>query len=151
VTTNPKAKVVRAVAFINGSTAVAGDVADVKAALGRSTTANSIDPALAAEVNTLSTNNDAWIASSVGPPGRKLQALQAIQSFEGGVMFGANVAGTGQAVANSPQTMWQYTDGVQGPPPYDVAGVGRCDRDKFNGTEADLAMFWQGRPPANIS
>jgi hypothetical protein len=113
VTTNPKAKVVRAVAFINGSIAVAGDVADVKAALDRSTTANSIDSALAAEVNTLSTNNDAWIASSVGPPGRKLQALQAIQSFGGGVMFGANVVGTGQAVANSPQNAAALANVIQ--------------------------------------
>jgi hypothetical protein len=113
VTTNPKAKVVRAVAFINNSVAVAGDVSDVEAALDRSTTANSIDPALAAEVNTLSTNNDAWIASSVGPPARKLQALQAIQSFEAGVMFGANAVGTGQAVANSPQNAAALANVIQ--------------------------------------
>jgi hypothetical protein len=103
VTTNPQAKVVRAVAFIGVSIALTGDVTDVKAALDRSTTVNSIDPALAAEVNTLSANNDVWVASLVGLPGRKMQALQAIQSFNGGLKFGANVTGNAQAVANSPQ------------------------------------------------
>jgi lysozyme len=38
-------------------------------------------------------------------------------------------------------TMWQYTDGAFGPEPHDVAGV-HFDRDKFNGTEAELRDFW---------
>lgn len=40
-------------------------------------------------------------------------------------------------------TMWQYTDGAQGLPPYEVPGIGRCDRDKFSGTSDELAAFWQ--------
>jgi lysozyme len=40
-------------------------------------------------------------------------------------------------------TMWQYTDGALGPEPHVVTGVGRCDRDKFNGTEAELQAFWR--------
>jgi lysozyme len=39
-------------------------------------------------------------------------------------------------------TLWQYTDGAIGPDPHQVAGIGRCDRDKFNGTESDLKTFW---------
>ena len=39
-------------------------------------------------------------------------------------------------------TMWQYTDGAMGRPPHEVPGIGRCDRDMFNGTEADLRSFW---------
>jgi lysozyme len=39
-------------------------------------------------------------------------------------------------------TMWQYTDGVVGPEPHEVAGVGHCDRDFFNGTADDLQAFW---------
>ena len=39
-------------------------------------------------------------------------------------------------------TMWQYTDGGLGPEPHAVAGVGRCDRDKFQGTEEELRTFW---------
>jgi lysozyme len=45
--------------------------------------------------------------------------------------------------ANWPRwTFWQYTDGGLGPEPHSVAGVGRCDRDRFNGTEAELRAFW---------
>ena len=40
-------------------------------------------------------------------------------------------------------TMWQYTDGAIGMDPHSVAGVGRCDRDTFNGSLDDLAAFWQ--------
>jgi lysozyme len=39
-------------------------------------------------------------------------------------------------------TMWQYTDGAAGPEPHTVDGVGRCDRDHFNGTAAQLSTFW---------
>jgi lysozyme len=48
-------------------------------------------------------------------------------------------------------TMWQYTDGAQGPGPYQVAGIGRCDRDKFNGTAAELTTFWRRGVPTNIT
>jgi lysozyme len=39
-------------------------------------------------------------------------------------------------------TMWQYTDGAAGNPPYEVPGIGRCDRDMFAGDEAALKLFW---------
>ncbi|HEX6465187.1 MAG TPA: glycoside hydrolase family 25 protein [Vicinamibacterales bacterium] len=39
-------------------------------------------------------------------------------------------------------TMWQYTDGGQGPAPHDVPGIGRCDRDRFNGPLASLKLLW---------
>lgn len=39
-------------------------------------------------------------------------------------------------------TLWQYTDGAVGPEPHTVPGLGRCDRDKFNGTEAQLRKLW---------
>jgi lysozyme len=39
-------------------------------------------------------------------------------------------------------TIWQYTDGAAGPEPHTVDGVGRCDRDHFNGTAAQLKTFW---------
>jgi len=39
-------------------------------------------------------------------------------------------------------TMWQYTDGAFGPEPHKVNGVGRCDRDKFNGSEQQLRQLW---------
>ncbi len=39
--------------------------------------------------------------------------------------------------------LWQYTDGQQGPEPHEVKGIGRCDRDKFNGDEAALRKLWR--------
>jgi lysozyme len=44
-------------------------------------------------------------------------------------------------------TMWQYTDGAMGPDPHTVPGIGRCDRDKFNGQEAQLRALWKGVVP----
>jgi GH25 family lysozyme M1 (1,4-beta-N-acetylmuramidase) len=39
-------------------------------------------------------------------------------------------------------TFWQYTDGVHGSVPRSVDGVGRCDRNKFNGSLAQLKRLW---------
>jgi lysozyme len=41
-------------------------------------------------------------------------------------------------------TFWQYTDGAIGPTPHGMAGIGTCDRDKFNGAKAALRTFWGG-------
>jgi lysozyme len=45
-------------------------------------------------------------------------------------------------------TMWQYTDGAAGPEPHQVAGIGRCDRNQFAGTEQQLRRFWTGAESA---
>jgi lysozyme len=39
-------------------------------------------------------------------------------------------------------TMWQYTDGGAGLPPYEVPGIGRCDRNHFNGDLDALKKLW---------
>jgi lysozyme len=42
-------------------------------------------------------------------------------------------------------TLWQYTDGGNGPQPHTVKGVGgagRCDRDKFNGDADGLKRLF---------
>ena len=39
-------------------------------------------------------------------------------------------------------TLWQYTDGGVGPEPHQVKGIGRCDRDTFNGSLAELKNLW---------
>lgn len=39
-------------------------------------------------------------------------------------------------------TLWQYTDGVMGPEPHHVAGVGFCDRNQFNGSSKGLGRLW---------
>lgn len=51
-------------------------------------------------------------------------------------------------------TLWQYTDGQLGSGPYSVAGIGTCDRDKFNGPLVQLRKLWgykemgDGAPPS---
>jgi lysozyme len=50
---------------------------------------------------------------------------------------------TPKVPANWPTwTMWQYTDGVNGPAPHSIPGIGNCDRDQFNGALNDLARLW---------
>lgn len=39
-------------------------------------------------------------------------------------------------------TMWQHTDGHHGVLPVPVPGIGRCDRETFNGSAGELAAFW---------
>lgn len=43
-------------------------------------------------------------------------------------------------------TMWQYTDGTAGPEPHWVKGIGRCDRNKFNGSIEQLKQLWDFDP-----
>ena len=39
-------------------------------------------------------------------------------------------------------TLWQYTDGNDGPDPKTVDGIGRCDRNIFKGSVDDLKKEW---------
>lgn len=43
-------------------------------------------------------------------------------------------------------TMWQYTDGANGPQPHSVPGAGLCDRDQFNGDLRGLRALWGVAP-----
>jgi len=44
--------------------------------------------------------------------------------------------------------MWQYTDGTAGPDKYGkiVPGIGKCDRDLFNGDVTGLCKLWNVKP-----
>lgn len=44
-------------------------------------------------------------------------------------------------------TLWQYTDGVNGPGPHTVDGIGPCDRDQFNGSLDGLRRLWNSPVP----
>jgi hypothetical protein len=103
-------------AFLDSTLVVAGDLANVKAAIDRRAGGPTIPAALAAQVNQLSSTQDAWALSTVPPStlkppaavppaaGHDMQnALQKIQSASGGVKFGAVVVVTGQALASTPQ------------------------------------------------
>jgi lysozyme len=41
--------------------------------------------------------------------------------------------------------LWQFTDGTSGPQPHTTAGL-PCDRDTYNGSQADLLANWPLRP-----
>jgi len=48
-------------------------------------------------------------------------------------------------------TLWQYTDGASGPEPHVVAGLGRCDRSRYDGTEVQLRRAWPFSGPAKVA
>jgi len=119
-------KIQHAVAFVGTSVAIAGDVTSVKAALDRASAVNSINPALATQVQALSTSQDAWTVSLAslgslmpgaqvkdGPAAQSLQLVRNIQSSSGGVKFGTNIDLTGQAVADTPQNATALADIVR--------------------------------------
>lgn len=110
--TSSNAKDLSAVAFLNGTIAVAGDVASVKSALDRKNAPQSIDPALLTQVTSLSSTQDAWTISMaslaslfpVDPAtdakglSQQLALFKNIQQSSGGVKFGSDVKVTAQAV-----------------------------------------------------
>jgi hypothetical protein len=100
-------------AFLSGTIAVAGDVASVKAAIGRQTAPSTLPPALLAAVNQLSSTEDAWGFSEVPPPAIKPPAnsnlptvpstvFQNIQQSSGGVKFGSPVTLNAQFLLDTP-------------------------------------------------
>lgn len=124
-----------AIAFMGSTIAVLGDVASVKAAIDRSSGANSINPALATQVQNLSLNNDAWavttnsisalipgLGTTPGAPAatggaaglsQMAQMLKGIVGSSGGIKFGDMVVITGQAVTVDAQTAKSLADVVQ--------------------------------------
>ncbi len=117
-----------AIAFLGTTVAIVGDLASVKAAVDRSGGVNSLSPALASQVNTLSMAQDAWSVSiaSLGAliPGavtggsnpmgtQTLQLVKNIQSANSGIKFGANVQFTAQAVADTPENATALSDVIK--------------------------------------
>lgn len=115
----PKGGANGALAFLSEGIAIAGDIDNVKAALDRKDGANSIDSGLAARVNDLSSNNDAWSISNVpfselskgaaapntmpGPLQGIFQGdlLKTVQQTSGGIKFGDGVRITAEALASN--------------------------------------------------
>ena len=143
-------------AFPGGSIAIAGDLASVKAAIDRSGGVNSINPALATQVQQLSTTEDAWSVSneSLGAliPGgvgggtgsanafaaQTLQIVKNIQSANSGVKFGTNVQFTAQAVADTPQNAQSLADVIKM-----VAGLAAMSAAGQSGEGAALGQLVQ--------
>jgi len=104
-----------AVAFLNPSLAVAGDILSVKGAIDRQASPTVLDPAVQGQISQWSNAEDAWVIANtppaslhppamVGAPNPALQnALQNIQQCAGGVKFGAQVVVTSQAQTDTAQ------------------------------------------------
>jgi|SRR5579859_4011829 len=117
-----------AVTFLDGSIAVAGDLASVHGAIDRHAAANgALDPALAAKIDQLSNSQDAWSVSTVPlaalanqrMPDTKLNGMlntdvvKSILQTSGGIKLGAIVQISGEAVANSDKNATALADVVR--------------------------------------
>ena len=121
--TFPEGDHAQALGLIDGSTAVAGDVTSVKAALDQRSHANAIPASVMARINELSTTEDAWSVSTAnfsqlplpgaGSGDSGSAVLQSIQQASGGVKFGAQVQLAAQAVTGSAQDASSLGDVVK--------------------------------------
>lgn len=116
-----------ALAFLDGSIAIAGDVDSVHGAIDRRSGNNSLDPALAAKIWLLSTSQDAWSVSTVPMaalasqklPDTKLNGLlnsdvlKNITQTSGGIKFGATIQFSAEAVARSDKDAIALADVVR--------------------------------------
>jgi len=126
VTIVEDAKQMSGFAFLNATIVVAGDVANVKAAIDRQNSTASLPPAVIVQINQWSSTQDAWAVVTVPPstlhpstgmpaiPGvgttNQNTAFQGIQQAAGGVKFGTNVVVTAQAQAATAQDATQIGD-----------------------------------------
>jgi hypothetical protein len=95
----------QSLAFLDATLAIAGEAVDVRAAIDRRSATVGIGADLAAQVNQLSTTEDAWFVTLV-PPAHLQQVgatLNKVQQASGGVKFGANVVVTAQTVSQTDQ------------------------------------------------
>jgi hypothetical protein len=103
-------------AFPDANTAVAGDLASVKASIDRRGQSAGIDPLLAARIAVLSSTLDAWAISTLpfsslphpaaGPNSKNIMSselLAKIQQTSGGIKFGDQVQFVGEAVTGDPK------------------------------------------------
>jgi hypothetical protein len=116
------------IAFLSGSLVVAGDIADVKAAIDRRANPSILPATLVAQAQQLSAANDAWALTTVPPSslrpgsapaqapgiaGGLQNALGNVQSLAGGVKFGATVNFNAQAQADNAQDATALAGAVQ--------------------------------------
>ena len=120
------AKGLNGIAFLDSTTVVAGDVANVKAAIDRRTNAQPLPAAVLVKINQWSTSQDAWGISTVPPgtlvpvppvqggqPNPILASTQSVQQAYGGVKFGTGVVFTGEAVCDTAQNATSLGDLVK--------------------------------------
>ena len=120
----PKNKVA-GMAFLDGNTVVAGDIASVRGAIDRSKSAQPLAAAVIVKVNQWSNSQDAWgittvPPSSLAPPAKAgaannpmMNVGQNVQAAAGGVKFGALVVFSGEAQCDTAQNATTLGDMVK--------------------------------------
>ena len=113
------------IAFLDATTVAAGDIANVKGAIDRLKTPQSLPAAVIVKVNQWSNSQDAWgittvPPSSLAPPAQAgakqnpaLNAAQSVQAAAGGVKFGAQVVFSGEAQCDTVQNAKTLGDVIQ--------------------------------------
>lgn len=116
-----------AFAFLDSSTAVAGNSASVKAAIDRRNAAAALEHAMTSKVQDLSARYDAWMVANGTFDGRFMPrmgenapkgpvngvVLQSIEQTSGGVKFGSVVQVEGEAVTRSDKDATALVDVVK--------------------------------------
>lgn len=123
------------IAFVNSTLVAAGDIANLKAAIDRPSTGQTLPSAVLTQVGQWSGNQDAWIVTTVPlaalapsptpAPGTAGGAntnpmanpmagvMQQIQQMSGGVKFGSNVVGTAAILADNAADATQLANTLQ--------------------------------------
>jgi hypothetical protein len=114
-----KAKGQPSVAFLDASTAILGEPANVRAAIDRKSAPAAISSALAVAVNLASTTEDAWFVT-LAPPSRMqpqladaqgpIAVVNKIMQASGGVKFGANLVLTIKGILPTAQDAKSLAD-----------------------------------------
>lgn len=122
----PRGGMMHAVAFLDNSTVVAGDLASVRGAIDRRGSSGGMDLALANKISRISASQDAWVVSiapisafaPVMPDKRVKGALQgdlikAIEQSSGGIRFGKTIDISGELTAKTEQDASSLADVVK--------------------------------------
>jgi hypothetical protein len=113
VTILEDAKATHGIAFLDSTTVIGGDIANVKGAIDRRSNSQPLPAAILVKINQWSNSQDAWGLSMVPPtslvppqgtqqPNPLLATTTSVQQAFGGVKFGTNVVFSGEAVADTP-------------------------------------------------
>jgi hypothetical protein len=127
ILTGKEDSITHALAFLDGSIAIAGDLDNVHGAIDRRSGNNPLDPALTAKIALLSASLDAWSVSTVPMaalanqklPNTNLNGLlssdvlKAVTQTSGGIKFGAMIQFSAEAVARSSQDAIALADVVR--------------------------------------
>jgi hypothetical protein len=110
------------IAFLNATLVIAGDLANVKAAIDRPSSGQSLSIAVIGQVNQWSNAEDAWVITTVPPSsltpssplgGNAAGIFQQVQQAAGGVKFGNSVVATAAVQADTAPNATQMANALQ--------------------------------------